>query len=82
MTVSELIKALAEYPPDLRVVVDGYEDGYDDLTEEKTSLVKITLNTGTADWMGQHGDASYLPSDAVATTEVVEALALHRGNWS
>jgi hypothetical protein len=33
MTVSELIAALQSYPPDTRVVVLGYESGYDDITE-------------------------------------------------
>lgn len=32
MTVSELITALQTYPPDARVVVLGYEEGYDDVT--------------------------------------------------
>lgn len=32
MTVKELIAALQNYPPDLRVIVLGYEDGYDDVT--------------------------------------------------
>ncbi len=31
MTVAELIRILQSHPQDLRVVVDGYEDGYDDL---------------------------------------------------
>ena len=29
MTVNELIQLLNGYRPDLRVVVNGYEDGYD-----------------------------------------------------
>ena len=49
MTVNELVQLLAAYPADLRVVVNGYEDGYDDLSPEQISLVKIALNTGTHD---------------------------------
>ena len=30
MTIEELIQLLAQHPPDLRVVVNGYEDGFDD----------------------------------------------------
>jgi hypothetical protein len=30
MTAQELIAKLSEYPPDIRVLVDGYEDGLDD----------------------------------------------------
>ena len=32
MIVSELLDLLREYPADLRVVVNGYEEGYDDLS--------------------------------------------------
>ncbi len=32
MTVEELIKALEKYPSDTRVVVQGYEDGFDDVS--------------------------------------------------
>lgn len=32
MTVNELIAALQGYPPDVRVIVLGYENGYDDIT--------------------------------------------------
>ena len=31
MTVKELMKFLEKYPDDLRIVVNGYEDGYDDI---------------------------------------------------
>ena len=36
MTVNELLQLLKGYPPDLRVVVNGYEEGYDDLSPEQT----------------------------------------------
>lgn len=35
MTVNELIAALQNYPPDTRVIVLGYENGYDDITMVK-----------------------------------------------
>ena len=47
MLVSELIELLREYPAGLRVVVNGYEEGYDDLSPEQISIAKISLNTGT-----------------------------------
>ena len=56
MTVSELIDLLREYPASLRVVVNGYEEGYDDLSPQQISIAKISLNTGTHDWEGRHGD--------------------------
>ena len=59
MTVYELIQLLRKHPADLRVVVDGYEDGYDDLSPEQLAVVKIALSTGKHRWEGQHGDAEW-----------------------
>ena len=74
MTVEQLVRLLRDYPPDLRVVVDGYEDGYDDLSPEQLSVVRIALNTGKHRWEGQHGDPNGLADGA----EVAEALVLRR----
>ena len=74
MTVDELIQLLEKYPPGLRVVVNGYENGYDDLTPERLSVVRIALNTGKHQWEGQHEDANGLTDEA----DVVEALVLRR----
>ena len=45
MTVSEMMDLLASYPADLRVD----EEGYDDLSPEQISVVRIALNTGEHD---------------------------------
>ena len=74
MTVDELMQLLATYPPDLRVVVNGYESGYDDLSPEQLSVVRIALNMGKHRWEGQHEDANGLTDSA----DVVEALVLRR----
>lgn len=34
MTVKALVELLGKYPDDLRVVVNGYEDGYDALSSD------------------------------------------------
>lgn len=78
VTVSELISLLRIYPDDLRVVVDGYEDGFDDLSPGQLSVVRIGLNTGKEVWEGDHGDARFLPAERNTAAEVVEALALRR----
>ena len=78
MTVEELIQLLQSHPRDMRVVVDGYEDGYDDLSPEQLRTVKITLNTGTREYVGTHGDVDYLPKEKLAGLKVEEALVLHR----
>ncbi|MCY3729411.1 MAG: hypothetical protein OXF97_10520 [Nitrospira sp.] len=78
MTVSELIKLLQEYPTSLRVVVNGYEEGYDDLLPEQISVAKISLNTGTHHWEGQHGDPPRQMKETPDGVKVVEALVLRR----
>ncbi len=52
MEVKELIKKLEEYPPEMRVVVSGYEGGVNDLEELKK--VKVELNVNTAWYYGKH----------------------------
>ena len=78
MTVDELVRLLATYPPDMRVVVDGYEDGYDDLSPKQLRVVKMSLNTGTREYVGAHGDIDYVPEEKLAGLDIEEALALHR----
>ena len=50
-----------DHPGDLRVVVNGYEEGYDDLTPDQISIVRIALNTGADYWVGQHGRPTMFP---------------------
>ena len=78
MTVSELIETLKAHPGDRRVLVNGYEGGFDDLSPERVSLVRIALNTGVEDWEGQHGEADENPADAAPTVTTVDALVLRR----
>ena len=74
MTVDELIRLLAKHPPDLRVVVNGYEEGYDDLSPGQLSVAEIAPNTGQNRWEGRHGDPGGLTDGA----DEVEALVLRR----
>ena len=78
MNVQELIELLRTHPADLRIVVDGYEDGYDDLSLEQVSLVRIALNTGKHDWEGKHGDPDGPTEGAHDYTDTVEAFVLRR----
>ena len=78
MTVSELIETLKAHPGDLRVVVNGYEEGYDDLSPRQISVAPIALNTGIEDWQGRHGEADDAPGDAAEPSKVVDALVLRR----
>ena len=78
MTVRELIRLLASHPADMRIVVNGYECGYDDLSSEQISVAHISLNTGKQDWEGCHGDVDDKPNSLVDNSPVVEALVLRR----
>ena len=78
MTVKELSELLQEYPANLRVVVNGYEEGYDDLSPEQISVAKISLNTGTHHWEGQHGNPRDHAKETPDGAKVVEALVLRR----
>ena len=45
MTTEELIQLLSAYPADLRVMVQGYEDGYDDLEADREGRVSLREHT-------------------------------------
>lgn len=46
----ELRELLGTYPDDLRVVVNGYEQGYDDVSPGQISVVRLALDVGVEDW--------------------------------
>ena len=78
MTVKELVELLGKYPSDFRVVVNGYEDGFDDLSLERISVIKIQLDTQIHDWEGQHSDFHGSDKEISGDAEIVEALVLRR----
>lgn len=78
MTVRELIDLLERYPGDMRVVVNGYEQGYDDLSPQQISVLGIALNTGVHHWEGRHGDHNDLPTAPAEDVTNVDALVLAR----
>ncbi len=81
MTVQTLKELLSKYPDNLRVVVNGYEDGYDDLARERISVRKIQLNTKAKDWEGQHSDFDSLNQAEAGAAETAEALVFHRASY-
>ena len=60
----------------MRVVVNGYEDGYDDLSREQIDFVRIALNTGKHSWEGIHGDPNGPSEEAPDDTKTAEALVI------
>lgn len=78
MTVKELVEHLGKYPDNLRVVVNGYEDGFDDLSPERLSVIKIQLDTQIHDWEGQHSDFYDSKEETADDAEIVDALVFRR----
>ena len=66
MTIQELIEKLKTFPPDIKVVVRGYEDGYNDISDIRE--VAIKLNASEYWWDGQHGDTKDV--DAIRAIEL------------
>jgi len=61
MTITELIEVLRKYPPELQVVVKGYEDGFNDIDTIKQ--VSIILNANEEWWYGSHADSKDKPGE-------------------
>ena len=78
LTVQGLIRLLSTQPPHLRVVVDGYECGYDDLSAWQIQRVRIALNTGRAEYAGAHDDVWSTSPERLAEAVVAEAVVLRR----
>ena len=78
MTIGELIQLLEGYPPDMRVVVNGYEEGYDDLSPEQISVARILLNTGVHAWQGRHGDPRDVSQRSPNHARPVDGLVFQR----
>ena len=79
MNVKELIEKLGEYPQDMRVVVQGYESGYEDISPKLINTQGVKIGCGQNWWDGKHqpvGDAHYFDDKAESKpTENVLAIA-------
>lgn len=73
MNVNQLIKRLQMYPPDLRVVVRGYEAGYNDV--DTFENIKIVLDYHSAWYYGKHEDASNIYNEETKAN-AVDALQI------
>ena len=78
MTAQDLIRILRTYPADMRVVVNGYEDGFDDVSPEGIAVVKVQLNRGTKAWQGRHLEPATQSDEMPANEDTVDALAFLR----
>ena len=77
MSVADVIGKLYQHPPDTRVVMSGYEGGYDDLRPEQITLIRAALNANDSWVYGDH-DATGDPGDTecLAFTRWPDADAL------
>jgi hypothetical protein len=56
MTVAELIQQLQTLPPETKVVIRGYEDGYNDILQLKTVKIKPKVDAYWFD--GEYEDST------------------------
>lgn len=77
MNVNQLIKRLQMYPPDLRVVVRGYEGGYNDV--DTFENLKIVLDYNSAWYYGKHEDVESLYGNNAEKLKTTAVDALHIG---
>ena len=77
MKVLELIAQLKKYPPEMRVIVSGYEDGVDDVFG--INEVPIKLNQNTEWYYGKHEICEYYP---LLDNEDEMALLIEGGSTS
>ena len=50
MTVNELIAELQKHPPQTRVIVSGYEQGFDDIS--RLAIISIAPKANAKEWEG------------------------------
>ncbi len=71
MIIEELIRQLQRYPKNSRVIVQGYEDGYD----EATSVMEISIQPNTShEWY----NGKYIHSDNAASETAVLIFSTDR----
>lgn len=64
MTVAELIAELQQYPSTARVIVDGYEGGYDDVAGVRACPIRVHVHR--EGYFGPHEDARNQPAEETA----------------
>ncbi len=78
MNVRAIVEVLGQYPEDMRIVVNGFEEGYDDLSPEFLSVVELALNANRYRFVGRHAVRDELTDKAQTNARIATALALHR----
>ena len=63
MTIKELKEVLKSFPDDLRVLVDGYEGGFSEIST--VAIVKVELDIHSESFYGPHDDTEKANTDVV-----------------
>lgn len=59
MTVKELIEQLQKLDPDIRVMTNGYEGGFQDAESfTERDVIEVVLNANTSWYYGPHEDVN------------------------
>ena len=74
-TVGQLIDALNQYPHNMRVVVSGYESGFQNIVETNRLLVCLNHPDGGGDYFGEH--QKDIPKREGERTEVLWLVGTH-----
>ena len=79
MTVKELIRLLKEYPGNMRVVVNGYEEGWTDIEKRSILEIELALNYNKEDYFGPHEDVvNVLDKKKLQNHKIKKAVAILR----
>ena len=70
MNIEELIRQLQHYPMTMRVIVDGYESGFDDISAIEEIIIKPVINPEW--WNGAYESANKKDEG------IEKAIVLHR----
>jgi hypothetical protein len=61
MNVRQLIEELQKYPPEMRVIVSGYEGGYCDTNSLEQKTIRLNVRGPNCWYYGPHGSAADYP---------------------
>ena len=81
MNVKELIEMLDRYPADMRVVVQGYEDGYDDVADSSLKQIHVKLRAGKQRWEGDHIEYWPMEGRVMNGDDIEQVVAIDRTSW-
>jgi len=59
MNVQQLIEELQKHPPEMRVIVNGYEGGYKDLDSPNQKSIRLNVHPPDKWYYGTHDDEDY-----------------------